>query len=64
MDVISSVGHLRSNSVRLLMMNNSVHIRGTSVVLQVHRDSANLAEKGLISWVNHMELNYDMIILL
>jgi hypothetical protein len=37
-------------------MNVCVHIRGpgTGVVLQVPRDSVNLAGKGLISWIDHM----------
>jgi hypothetical protein len=39
-------------------------MRGTGIVLQVHRDSANLTGKGLISWVDYIVLNYDMIILL
>jgi hypothetical protein len=34
------------------MMDNSIHIRGTSVVLQVPWDSANPARNGLIFWVN------------
>jgi len=62
MDIIHSVGHPRSNSVELLMMESSVHIWGTNVVLQVPRDNANPTEKGLISWVDHMELNYDMML--
>jgi hypothetical protein len=59
--VISSVGHSRLDSVGLLMMDGSVHIRDTDVVLQVPRDSTNLAWNELISWIDHMELNYDMI---
>jgi hypothetical protein len=38
--------------------------RYTSVVLLVFWDSANPTGNGLISWVDHMELNYDMILLL
>jgi hypothetical protein len=37
-----------------------VHIRGTGVVLQVPQNKANPARNGLISWVDHMELNYNM----
>jgi len=62
--LIYSIGHLRSNFVGLLVYDNSVHIRGTGVVLQVHQEIANLAEKWLISWVDHMMLSYGMIILL
>jgi hypothetical protein len=61
-DIISSVGHLRLDSVGLLMMDGSIHIRGTDVVLQDHRDNANPVRKGLIFWVNHMVLSYDMIL--
>jgi len=39
-------------------------MRGTGIVLQVPRDSVNPVGKGLKSWVDHMELNYDMILLL
>jgi hypothetical protein len=44
--------------VGLLMMNDMI-----GVVLQVLRDSGNLIGKGLISWVDHLKLNYNMIIL-
>jgi hypothetical protein len=60
-DVISSVGHLRSDSVGLLMIEGSLHIRGIGVVLQVPWDSANSIGNGFISWVDHMVLSYDMI---
>jgi hypothetical protein len=60
-DVISRVGHPRSDLVRLLMINGSVHIRSTGVVLEVPRDITNPTMKGLISCVDHMVLSYDMI---
>jgi hypothetical protein len=41
-DVISSMGHPRLDSVRLLMMEGNMHIRGTDVVLQVLRDTVIL----------------------
>jgi hypothetical protein len=41
-----------------------VQIWGTSVVLQVHRDISNPAEKWLIFWVDHMMYKYNMITLL
>jgi hypothetical protein len=63
-DVISSLGRLRSNLVRLLMRDGSVYIQGIGVVLQVSRENANLTRKGLISWVYHIVLSYDIIILL
>jgi hypothetical protein len=63
MNIISSVGHPRSDSVRMLMMDSSIHIWGTGVVLHVPQNSSNPVGKGLISWVDHMELNYDMILL-
>jgi len=37
-----------------------VHIRGTGVVLQVPRDSANPTMNGLKSWVDHEGLKYDI----
>jgi hypothetical protein len=63
-DVISSVDHPRLDSVGLLMMDSSVYIQGTSVVLLVPQDNANPIGNGLISWGDHMVLSYDMIILL
>jgi hypothetical protein len=63
-DVISSVGHPRLDLVGLLMMDNSIHIRGTNVVLHVPRDSINPSGNGLKSWVDHMVLCYDLILLL
>jgi hypothetical protein len=63
-NIICSMSHSRSNSVGLLMMDGSVHIRGTSIILQVLQDSRNSAKKGLISWVDHMKLTYDMTLLL
>jgi hypothetical protein len=47
-DIISSVGHPRSDLVKLLMMNDSINIRGTGVVLQVPWDTTNPAGKGLM----------------
>jgi hypothetical protein len=64
MDVISSMAHLRSDSIELLMMDSSVQIWGFSFVLQVPWESVNPGKKGLISWVDHMKLHYDMILLL
>jgi hypothetical protein len=40
---ISSMGQPRSDLVGLLMMDSSVPIRGTDIVLKVPRDSANPA---------------------
>jgi hypothetical protein len=45
-------------------MDGSVQYEGTSIVLQVSRDSANSVGNELKSKVDHMDLNYDMIILL
>jgi hypothetical protein len=46
-DIISSVGHPRSDSVVLLMLSTVVcNIWGIGIILQVSLDSANLAEKG------------------
>jgi hypothetical protein len=53
-NIISSVGHPRSDLVRLLMMDGIVHIQGIGVVLEVPPDSANLARKGLMSWVDNI----------
>jgi hypothetical protein len=39
-------------------------VQGTSVVLQVPRDNVNPVGKGLISWVNHLELNYDTTLII
>jgi len=64
MDFTSGMGHSRSDLVGLLVMDSSIHIGGIDIVLKVLRDSANSTENGLISWIEHMELNYDMIILL
>jgi hypothetical protein len=50
-NVIHSVGHLRSDSVDLLIMDSSVHIKGTDYVSQVPQDNVNLAGNGLKSWV-------------
>ncbi len=60
----SKVGHPRSDLVKLLMMNDSINIRGTGVVLQVLRDSANPVRKGLISWIDHVKLNYNIILVI
>jgi hypothetical protein len=60
----SSMGHPRSDSIWLLVYDGMHTIFGAPVVLQVPRDNNNLTWNGLISWVDHMELNYDMIILL
>jgi hypothetical protein len=46
-DIISGVGHPRSNSVvPLVLCTIACNIRGTGVVLQVHRDSVNSTENG------------------
>jgi hypothetical protein len=46
-NIISGVTHLRSNLVVLLVLCMvAYNIEGTSVVLQVPRDSTNLVEKG------------------
>ena len=47
LDIISDVGHLRSDSVvPLVLCMVAYNIWGTSVVLQVPRDNANPAEDG------------------
>ena len=46
-DIISGVGHPRSDSVMLLVLCMVTYkIRGTDVVLQIPRDSANPARNG------------------
>jgi hypothetical protein len=40
------------------------NIWGIGIVLQVHWDSVNYTKKGLKAWIDHMRLNYDMILLL
>jgi hypothetical protein len=46
-NIISSVGHLRSDSVvSLVLCMVMYNIRGTSAILQVPQDSVNLAENG------------------
>jgi hypothetical protein len=60
----SQRGHLRSDLVGLLIMDGSVHIKGTDFVSQVLQDNVNLAGNGLKSWVDHMMLSYGMIIVL
>jgi hypothetical protein len=45
--IISSVGHLRLDSVMpLVLYMVAYNIGGTSVILQVSRDRANLAKNG------------------
>jgi hypothetical protein len=62
-DFTSSVGHPKSNSVGLLVYiwRYAYNIRGTDVVLQVHRDNVNPTDKGLISRIDHIDNNYDFI---
>ena len=46
-DIISGVGHLRSDLVMPLVLCTVVcNGWGTGIVLQVHRDNANPVEKG------------------
>jgi hypothetical protein len=46
-DIISSVGYLRSDLVvSLVLCTIAYNTRGTGIVLQVPRDSANLVENG------------------
>ena len=46
-NIISGVGHSRSDSVVLLVLFMvTCNIRGTGVVLQIPWDSANLAKNG------------------
>jgi hypothetical protein len=59
-----SVGHPRSDSVELLVMDGAVHIWGTGVILQIPRYITNPVENGLKSSVDHLVLSYDMIFLL
>jgi len=61
-DFVSSVSHPRPDSIGLLIYDSNAcaHIQSITVVLQVPHDSNNPAEKGLISWIDHLELNYDM----
>jgi hypothetical protein len=63
-NIINSMGHPSSDSVGLLMMDDNVHIQGTNVILQVHRDNSNPAGNGLIFWVDHIVFTYDVILLL
>jgi hypothetical protein len=45
--IISSVGHPRLDSVRLLVLWTIMYnIRGTGIILQVTWDNANIAENG------------------
>lgn len=60
----SSMDHQRLDSVSCQYMTVCINIRGTGVVLQVDWASATLVGKGLISWVDHVELNYDMILVI
>jgi hypothetical protein len=47
MDIISGVGHPRSDSVVLLVLYTiTYNIRGIGVILQVPRDSVNLVGNG------------------
>jgi hypothetical protein len=47
MDIISGVGHLRSDSIVLLVLCTvAYNIRGTSIVLQVPQDNTNPTKKG------------------
>ena len=47
MDIISGVGHPRLDVIVLLVLYTvAYNIRGTSVVLQIHRDSINPSEMG------------------
>ena len=47
MKIISGVGHLRLDSVMLLVLCMvAYNIRGTGVVLQVFQDSSNFAKNG------------------
>jgi hypothetical protein len=46
-DIISGVGHSRSNSVMLLVLCTvACNIHGTGIVLQVPQDSVNSTKKG------------------
>jgi hypothetical protein len=46
-DIISGIGHLRSDSVvPLVLYTVAYNIQGTGVVLRVPRDSANLVKNG------------------
>jgi len=45
-------------------MTVCIDIRDIGIVLQVHRASDTPVGKGLISWVDHVELNYDMILVI
>jgi hypothetical protein len=49
--------------VSLISQNGGV-TQGTGVILQITRDRFNPARNGLISWVNHLELNYDMTLVI
>jgi hypothetical protein len=62
-NVISSVGHQSLDSVGLLMIDGSLHIWGTDVVLQVPRDNANPPGKWLISKPYGIELWHDSLII-
>jgi hypothetical protein len=45
-------------------MTEWVHIRSIGVVLQIPQDNVKPTEKGLISWVDHVELKYDTILII
>jgi hypothetical protein len=40
------------------------NILGTGALLQVPQDNTNPAGKGLVSWVDHVVLNYDTFFLI
>jgi hypothetical protein len=60
----SSVGRLRSNLVGLLVYDGMRTISRTPMLYYRSLGTAStLLGKGLILWVDHLKLNYDMIIL-
>jgi hypothetical protein len=60
----SSMVHLKSDLVGLLIVDGMWQYSGHGIVLRVPRDNTNPTKNELRAWINHMELNYDMILLL
>jgi hypothetical protein len=60
----SSIGHPMSNSVGLLVYDDMRTYPGHLCCITCPSGQRQPARKRLISWVEHMELNYDVILLL
>jgi len=59
MDIISSVGHSKSDLIRLLVMDGMWQYQSTNIVLWVPRDRANPMKKGLRAYIYHTKEIYD-----